>query len=114
MSLTKCLIWRLIAIRDITCNGLYNIGILRYPQLVNTLIINCGLKTLDILNKMCRIGGLISGRSIVVVYSVWDRAVRVRFPASRQNKSRKATLCGFMFLIGDAGYRKEGADEVRA
>ncbi len=40
-----------------------------------------------------------SGCSIVVVYAVWDRVVRVRFPAPRQNPTRKACSLSSFFRI---------------
>ena len=55
-----------------------------------------GIKTLEAKSELLRSNVLIpslcytmslatSGCSIVVVYAVWDRVVRVRFPAPRQN-----------------------------
>jgi hypothetical protein len=40
-----------------------------------------------------------SGCSIVVVYTVWDRVVRVRFPAPRQNNKLPRHQMSRQFVI---------------
>ena len=52
-----------------------------------------------------------SGCSIVVVYAVWDRVVRVRFPAPRQKINKKHLLkagvfCATDFFVGEPGIER--------